>query len=244
MESLAPGALRARRLGLYGGSFDPPHAGHVYVARSARLAFDLEHVLFVPAARPPHKLDRRLVDGAHRLELLRRCLADEETASIWAGELHRAGPSYTIDTVRTLRRMLAPETEMFLLIGSDNLCGLARWHAVDELMESVQPIVVERRARAARRSGPTSEEGRRSQAGQRGRGDWERACGDLDQLASSARSKLRAGRLVVRAHPASSTDLRRRLAETESDSADARFRDELKPSVLEYIRAHRLYGDG
>jgi len=142
---LAPPARSARRLGLLGGSFDPPHLGHLHVAEAARNAFGLDHVVFFPAARPPHKLGRVLTDGAVRMEMLELLLAEVEWTSTWGVELGREGPSYTVDTVRDLRDLLGPGAQVFLLIGSDNLTGLASWFRIEELLELVQPIVVHRR---------------------------------------------------------------------------------------------------
>ncbi|HED66988.1 MAG TPA: nicotinate (nicotinamide) nucleotide adenylyltransferase, partial [Planctomycetes bacterium] len=142
---LVPEARVARRLGILGGSFDPPHGGHLHMARVARAARDLDHVLFVPAARPPHKPDRRLASGAERVHMLELLLADQSHVSIWTNELERAGPSYTIDTVEALREELGPRPIFFLILGSDNLAGLPRWHRVEDLLALVEPIVIPRR---------------------------------------------------------------------------------------------------
>jgi len=142
---LDPRALQARSLGILGGSFDPPHLGHLYVARTARLVCRLEHVLFVPAARPPHKPERVLASAEDREALLELLLADEPLFSVWGTELERAGPSYTVDTVRELRAAVGPDPEIHLLIGSDNLPGLPGWHQAEELLALVVPVVVWRR---------------------------------------------------------------------------------------------------
>ena len=150
---LAPAARRAGRLGLLGGSFDPPHNGHLHMARVSRVARDLDHVVWIPAARPPHKPDRILTSRAARLEMLELLLAGESDTSIWTGELERAGPSFTIDTVRevvsqrTADRGDQPDTtdpKLFFILGSDNLSGLPAWREVDELLRTAEPIVVPR----------------------------------------------------------------------------------------------------
>ena len=143
--TLDPAALDARSLGILGGSFDPPHLGHLYVARTARLVCKLQHVLFVPAARPPHKPGRVLASAADRVEMLELLLEEEPLFSVWTTELEREGPSYTIDTVRELRSAVGPEAELHLLLGSDNLPGLPGWHQAEELLSLVVPVVVWRR---------------------------------------------------------------------------------------------------
>lgn len=141
---VAPGVRAARRLGIYGGSFDPPHAGHLWVAERARAAFDLDHVVFVPARHPPHKPGRRLAPDGDRLILLALCLAGYPWASTWAGELRREGPSYTVDSVERLARELGPGVALHLILGSDNLAGLPGWHRAHDILALVQPIVVPR----------------------------------------------------------------------------------------------------
>lgn len=130
---------------MLGGSFDPPHAGHLHVARRAREAFGLDHVVLVPAARPPHKPGRLLAAPADRLALLDLLVGGEPWLSVWTGELAREGPSYSIDTVRELRRALGPGAELHWILGSDNLAGLPGWREAEELLRLVQPIVVARR---------------------------------------------------------------------------------------------------
>ena len=145
---LVPGALQAKRLGVYGGSFDPPHAGHLWVAERACEHFGLDHVLFVPARHPPHKLDRKLAPDGDRLALLSLLLTAHPEYSIWCAELRREGPSYSVDTLLELRSGLPETCELFLLLGSDNLAGLATWRRVEDLFDLAQPIVLARRGAA------------------------------------------------------------------------------------------------
>jgi nicotinate-nucleotide adenylyltransferase len=130
---------------MFGGSFDPPHAGHLHAARRAREAFALDHVVYIPAAAPPHKLERPLADGQDRLALLALLLEDEPGVSIWDGELRRAGPSWSVDTARAFARELGAGVELFWILGSDNLPGLAGWREVEEWLRLVQPVIVYRR---------------------------------------------------------------------------------------------------
>jgi nicotinate-nucleotide adenylyltransferase len=145
VPGLSSDARRARRLGLLGGSFDPPHRGHLHVARSARRSLDLDHVIFVPAGRNPHKRDRAVAGDEERLAMLEILLREEAGTSIWSGELTREGPSYTVDTAEILREELGTAVEIFLLLGSDNLCGFSDWRRVEDLLRLVRPVVVRRR---------------------------------------------------------------------------------------------------
>ena len=184
---LGPQARTAERLALYGGSFDPPHAGHVYVAERAREAFALDHVLFAPAHQPPHKPGRRLAPGADRVAMTRMLLEDRAWASVWTGELLRRGPSYTLDSVHRILRLRENEGPLFLVLGSDNLKGFDRWHGVEELVELVQPIVILRSGTAL---------------------DASIAPG----LSDAARAKLSDGFLPVEPLDVSSSELRERFA--------------------------------
>jgi len=203
------------RLGIFGGSFDPVHAGHLHAARSAQRAFDLDHVAFVPARVPPHKPGRELVSGEDRLEMLRLAIAGEPRFSVHGIELERPGPSFTIDTVRELPGLLgAPDgAPLFLILGSDNLAGLPTWRAAKELLARVQPIVVHRE------------------------GDPEPAFGAIERaLGPEAAGKCRAGYLALPPVEVSSTELRTKLPGAGSAALD------LPRPVLEYIRRRGLYG--
>jgi nicotinate-nucleotide adenylyltransferase len=184
---LAEAARRAARRGVLGGSFDPPHPGPQHAARAARAAVARDHGVFVPAARPPHKPERALADAAHRLALLALLVGDDPAFSIWGAELARAGPSYTVDTLRELRARVPAETRLFLVLGADNLPGFPRWRAVEEIVRLAQPVIVTR-------------DGLPADA------EAEAALPDF------ARTRLALGRLASRECPASSTELRAALA--------------------------------
>jgi len=207
----AGSACAARRVGLYGGSFDPPHRGHLHVARAAARASELEHVIFVPAARPPHKPERRLASALDRVAMLCLLLADEPGSSIWTVELARAGPSYTIDTVRELLPRLAPGARLHLILGADNLTTLPHWREVEELLRLARPVVVPRPG-----GGPP---------------------GEQEGLSGEARAALAEGRVDVEALDVSSTELRGALREGGGLAAAAG----LTTPVFDYIRARDLY---
>ena len=182
---LDPAARRARRLGLLGGSFDPPHLGHLWAAARARAAFALEHVLFVPAARPPHKPERKLAEDSDRLEMLALLLAGEPACSVWGAELARSGPSFTVDTLRELRALVPGATRLFLILGEDNLPGFPHWREVEEIVRLAQPVVVHR-------NGPRAEP-------------------ELATLSPFARTRLALGRLASPPLDASSSAVRAAL---------------------------------
>ena len=142
-----PAPAAPARLGLYGGSFDPVHLGHLLVARDALEQLGLDRMIFLPAAISPHKLDRAPgASAGARLAMLRAAVADEPRFAVDARELARTGPSYTVDTVHALRAELPPGTRLFYLIGEDNVPKLDTWHRAAELRESVQFVVCRRHA--------------------------------------------------------------------------------------------------
>jgi nicotinate-nucleotide adenylyltransferase len=115
------------RLALFGGSFDPPHLGHLAVAEAAREALALDRVLFCPAPRPPHKPGVRLGAVEDRLDMLRAAVADNPAFAASDAEARRPGPSYTVDTLSLLARE-HPGAELFCLVGSDTAVQLETWH--------------------------------------------------------------------------------------------------------------------
>ena len=136
--------MAIERLGLLGGSFDPPHFGHLHVARCAREELALDRVRLLPAARPPHKLDRVLADDDHRLAMLELLKGTNTWLEIDAREFRRGGPSFTHDTLVELRRELAPPVELYFLIGSDSLVDLPTWRRAAELVSLATFVTVPR----------------------------------------------------------------------------------------------------
>ena len=132
-----------QRIGIYGGTFDPIHHAHLILAREALERLNLDIVIFVPAAISPHKLHLLHTASAIRLEMVRAAIAAEPRFTLDELELHRPGPSFTIDTVEEMRRR-NPEAELFYLVGSDNLPRLHTWHRFAELEQLVQFVVLAR----------------------------------------------------------------------------------------------------
>jgi nicotinate-nucleotide adenylyltransferase len=128
------------RLGLYGGTFDPIHHGHLILAQDAIAEFALDQVVFVPAALSPHKLASSPAPAGIRRDLLAAAIADEPRFSIDDSELLRPGASFTIDTVEQVRAR-HPGAEIFYFIGEDNVAALHTWRRIDELRQLVQFVV-------------------------------------------------------------------------------------------------------
>ena len=131
------------RVGLYGGSFNPVHFGHLWVARAAQEELGLGSVVFVPAARSPFKPQGSMAGGASRLRWLRLALAGCRGWEIDTFELDRGGISYTIDTVRHYRST-RPGASLFYLIGADHLAQLPKWREAEALADLVEFVVVPR----------------------------------------------------------------------------------------------------
>lgn len=130
------------RLGVFGGTFDPIHNGHLAAAVNARDAVHLDEVLLVVANRPWQKTDtRQIAAAADRLAMVRAAVEGVEGLSASATEIERGGASYTADTLATLAR---PGTELFLIVGADAAAGMHTWERVGEVAELATLVVVNR----------------------------------------------------------------------------------------------------
>jgi nicotinate-nucleotide adenylyltransferase len=126
------------RVGILGGSFDPIHFGHLAIAEEARVALQLDRVLFVPAARQPFKAGTHAAPPELRLAMTRLACTPNGAFEVSAVELERAGPSYTVDTLSTLRT--TTNGELFFILGADALGDLPRWHAAPRIAELARII--------------------------------------------------------------------------------------------------------
>ena len=136
-----------QRIGLFGGSFDPVHLGHLLVAQTAREELDLARLFFIPAAQSPFKPDAQPAPARERLRLLRLALAGKPWCEIDDQEIGRGGVSYTIDTVRDYARRF-PAAQVFYLIGADHVPQLPKWRAAEELARWVDFVVIPRPGQA------------------------------------------------------------------------------------------------
>lgn len=139
----APEGACGRRVGVFGGTFDPPHVGHVAVVRDVADALSLERVLWVPAGVSPHKLDRPPSPAALRLEMVRAAASADPRFEVSDFETARPGPSFTVDTLRELRSRWTG-TELFLILGADQLRVFASWHEAGEILRLATPALMDR----------------------------------------------------------------------------------------------------
>ena len=131
-----------RKIGIYGGTFDPIHNGHLILARQAREQLGLDQLIFVPAALSPFKKAAR-ASGEARLSMLRAAIEGQDGFVADDCELKRPPPSYSIDTVLQIRER-EPKSELFWLVGADNASELNKWHRFEELKKLVQFVVLDR----------------------------------------------------------------------------------------------------
>jgi nicotinate-nucleotide adenylyltransferase len=126
--------VNPQRIGVYGGTFDPPHLGHLILAETAADQLDLARVLFVPAADPPHKSDADMRSTAdRRLALVQHAIAGNPRFAVSRVDMDRPGPHYSVDMLRLLRQEW-PDAELFFLLGADSLRDLPTWSRPAELI--------------------------------------------------------------------------------------------------------------
>ena len=131
------------RLGIFGGSFDPVHFGHLLLAECCREERRLDQVWFVPAAVPPHKRPGAVASASQRVEMLRLAIGGHEAFHVSTLEVDRGGVSYTVDTLEAVRHE-QPAAELFFLMGADSLADLPTWREPARICELASPIVVGR----------------------------------------------------------------------------------------------------
>ena len=132
------------RIGLFGGTYNPVHFGHLRSALEVKEGFELDEVILIPAALPPHKLSGEVAEAADRLLMLRLALEDTAGLKLSDVELKRPGPSYTIDTVQYFKRTLPPESRIFLIMGLDAFLEIDTWKSYEELLQQVPFIIINR----------------------------------------------------------------------------------------------------
>ena len=136
-------AHKVKRIGIFGGSFDPPHIGHLVIAEMARRSLDLDVVYFVPAYQPPHKEGSHPSTARDRLAMTRLSIYGNSKLKVSDLELRRKGISYTVDTVKAFRRRF-PASELFLIIGSDSLRQFHSWKSPGEILAEASLLVYRR----------------------------------------------------------------------------------------------------
>jgi nicotinate-nucleotide adenylyltransferase len=130
-----------RRIGILGGTFDPPHVGHLWLATQAADAIGLDRVLFMPAAQPPHKGGRLVTKASDRVLMTRLAIAGDDLFELTLLEMHRSGPSYTIDSVDELLATYGTDAALYLLMAADSLAQIDTWREPDALLERIEWVV-------------------------------------------------------------------------------------------------------
>lgn len=140
------------RLGVFGGTFDPVHYGHLLLAECAREEAQLDEVWFVPAQQSPFKTDAPSASGKHRAEMLRLAVAGHPAFKVNELELQRTGPSYTVDTLAAIHDE-HPDAELFLIMGADSLADLHRWKEPARILQLSTIIAMNRETRGPHPAG-------------------------------------------------------------------------------------------
>lgn len=202
----------ARKIGVYGGTFDPIHYGHLVLAEQAREQLRLDEVRFIPAAIPPHKQTRAITAAKHRLEMVELATVGHAAFTVSEIELRREGVSYTAETLRLLQEE-QPDDDFYLLLGADGLRDLPTWRQSEEILRLARVAV------ACRPGSPPPSVALLSPPLPRAEAE-----GICRRLVSMPLLDI------------SATDMRQRLAEGRS------IRYFTPPAVVAYIFAHGLYG--
>ena len=172
------------RLGLFGGTFDPPHVGHLLAAVDACEALALDRLTFVPAATQPFKVGLVSADAMHRLEMVRRMIAGDGRFAVDPIEIEREGLSYTVDTLAQYATM-APGAERFLLVGADVPGSFAAWRSPERILELATVVVLRRGAEDDAGSAEAERWGFRRLSSRR-----------IDVSSTEVRARARAGRSI------------------------------------------------
>lgn len=132
------------RIGIFGGTFDPPHLGHLILASESRSQLRLTQLLWMLTPNSPHKISNPITKVSDRMEMVQCAIADESAFELSALELERSAPQYTVDTLEILKSQ-NPSADLVLLMGGDNLRGLTAWHRPADLVAVCREIGVMRR---------------------------------------------------------------------------------------------------
>ncbi|MDX9863334.1 MAG: nicotinate-nucleotide adenylyltransferase [Anaerolineaceae bacterium] len=141
---MAKQQTRHTRIGVFGGTFDPPHIGHMILAAEARSQLKLDRILWVLTSVPPHKRNKTVSATAQRLALVQAAIRDEPAFTLSTVDIEREGPYYAVDTMRLLRAQY-PQVDLIYLIGEDSLHDLPTWYQPQALVDEVAGIGVMRR---------------------------------------------------------------------------------------------------
>jgi nicotinate-nucleotide adenylyltransferase len=218
-------AMARPLIGLLGGSFDPVHIGHLQLARDARAHLALDEVRFIPAGQPWQKGE--LTDAAQRAHMVELAIRDLPGAALDMHEIERAGPTYTIETLRELRRALGAQPALVLLMGADQFERIETWCDWQQLLDHCHIAVAARNGVLPQLEATLHawHEARRADAG---------------ELAARAAGGIAAFDMIP--VDASATQIRALCSARATPTRDAQLAALLPAAVLDYIRRHRLYG--
>ncbi|MEC6747636.1 nicotinate-nucleotide adenylyltransferase [Marinilactibacillus sp. XAAS-LB27] len=132
-----------KKVGILGGTFNPPHLGHLIIADQVKNQLGLEKILFLPSAEPPHAQGKKTIDAKHRVKMVEQAIAERPDFEIELSEIQRGGKSYTYDTIRRLTEE-NPEIDYYFIIGADMVENLPTWYKVEELINLIQFVAVNR----------------------------------------------------------------------------------------------------
>lgn len=132
------------RIGILGGTFDPTHNGHIYLAKKVCQKLRLDKVIFIPTYLPPHKKGVKVTPARHRFNMLRLAIHGDKKFKISDMEIRRRGRSYSVETLRRLRKKYGARAELFFITGSDSLKELGKWKRLEEILKLCKFVVAER----------------------------------------------------------------------------------------------------
>lgn len=132
------------RVGILGGTFDPPHIGHLVIAQEALTRLELVQVIFAPTRQPPHKRIEDVTPIEHRLAMVRLAIATNPRFTLSRVDVDREGPTYTVDTLRLLRRQLGENVELYFMMGMDSLANILTWRTPEQLIRLCRLVVFNR----------------------------------------------------------------------------------------------------
>ncbi len=211
-------------IAVLGGTFDPIHYGHLRVAEEVREDLDLDRIIFMPAAIPPHKPDEQTTPPEFRIEMVRLAVSGNAGFEVSPMEIERGGKSYTIDTVRGLEKRGEKDLEISLIMGADSFNEITSWMDYRELLELANIIVVSRPRYAAEKLAEALPV-------ELARKFWyDSVTGSYKNSAGKSVTYLGTTRFDI-----SSSDIRRRVKEGKS------IRYLLPPPVADHIAKHGLY---
>ena len=133
-----------QRIGLFGGTFNPIHTGHLSIAEEIREHFSLDSIIFIPTGTPPHKENSEVIDPVHRLHMVERAIAPYQYFTVSSIEAERRGMSYSIDTIKVLQKEMGDKAELYFIIGIDAFLEIKTWKDADDLLTLCNFIVIPR----------------------------------------------------------------------------------------------------